>query len=232
MGDKGLELLEKYQDELIGRKLNSQNIDPDSDLSDSEILQQLEDEIENGNDGFIDNYRAKRLEQLSTDLKETRKNLREDPDTGMLVEIHDEGQLMRLSSTTPAIVIHFYQAHFRTCSLLNSKLEILASKNPGTKFVFISATKCPFLVTKLKIDVLPCVITYVKGVETGRLVGLQGLKYDERTGDLDISLLENYLYNTRALQKKAINIYSVSKDKMKTNISNDDDDEDDDDFFD
>lgn len=71
----------------------------------------------------------------------------------------------------------------------------------------------------------------MKGVETGRLVGLQGLKYDERTGDLDISLLENYLYNTRALQKKAINIYSVSKDKMKTNILNDDDDEDDDDFF-
>lgn len=150
MGDKGLELLEKYQDELIGRKLNSQNIDPDSDLSDSEILQQLEDEIENGNDGFIDNYRAKRLEQLSTDLKETRKNLREDPDTGMLVEIHDEGQLMRLSSTTPAIVIHFYQAHFRTCSLLNSKLEILASKKPRHEIRFHFRNKMSISCNKTK----------------------------------------------------------------------------------
>lgn len=51
----------------------------------------------------------------------------------------------------------------------------------------------PFLVTKLKIQVLPCVLTFVDGVSKDRIVGFEGLGYGEDTftaKDLEARLLK------------------------------------------
>ena len=50
----------------------------------------------------------------------------------------------------------------------------------------------PFLVTKLKIQVLPCVLAFVDGVSKDRIVGFEGLGYGEDTftaKDLEARLL-------------------------------------------
>ena len=50
----------------------------------------------------------------------------------------------------------------------------------------------PFLVTKLKVQVLPCVLAFVGGVSKDRIVGFEGLGYSEdifTTKDLEARLL-------------------------------------------
>jgi hypothetical protein len=51
----------------------------------------------------------------------------------------------------------------------------------------------PFLVTKLKIKILPCVIAFVEGISVDRVIGFDGLGHSEdnfTTGDLEQRLLK------------------------------------------
>jgi len=41
--------------------------------------------------------------------------------------------------------------------------------------VRINVENCPFLVTKLKVQVLPCVIAFIDGVGVDRIIGFEGL---------------------------------------------------------
>ena len=51
----------------------------------------------------------------------------------------------------------------------------------------------PFLVTKMNVRVLPCVIAFVDGVSVDRIIGFEGLGYSEgtfSTADLEARLLK------------------------------------------
>lgn len=70
--------------------------------------------------------------------------------------------------------------------------KILAPKHFDTRFLRINVEYAPFLVTKLKIQVLPCVLAFVDGVSTDRIIGFEGLGYSEdtfTTRDLETRLL-------------------------------------------
>jgi hypothetical protein len=52
----------------------------------------------------------------------------------------------------------------------------------------------PFLVTKLKVQVLPCVLAFIDGVSVDRVVGFEGLGYTQdtfTTQDLEARLLSS-----------------------------------------
>lgn len=56
----------------------------------------------------------------------------------------------------------------------------------------MNVENAPFLVTKLKVQVLPCVLAFVKGVGVDRIVGFEGLGYTQdtfTTKDLEARLL-------------------------------------------
>ena len=56
----------------------------------------------------------------------------------------------------------------------------------------MNVENAPFLVTKLKIQVLPCVLAFVNGVSVDRIVGFEGLGYTQdtfTTKDLESRLL-------------------------------------------
>ncbi len=56
----------------------------------------------------------------------------------------------------------------------------------------MNVENAPFLVTKLKIQVLPCVLAFINGVSADRIVGFEGLGYSEdsfTTRDLEARLL-------------------------------------------
>ena len=51
---------------------------------------------------------------------------------------------------------------------------------------------CPFLVTKLKVQVLPCVIAFIDGIGADRIIGFEGLGRtpdDFTTRDLEARLI-------------------------------------------
>jgi thioredoxin-like negative regulator of GroEL len=39
----------------------------------------------------------------------------------------------------------------------------------------INVDNCPFLVTRLKVQVLPCVIAFIDGIGADRIIGFEGL---------------------------------------------------------
>jgi hypothetical protein len=45
----------------------------------------------------------------------------------------------------------------------------------------MNVENAPFLVTKLKIQVLPCVLSFIGGVSVDRIVGFEGLGYTPDT---------------------------------------------------
>jgi len=65
---------------------------------------------------------------------------------------------------------------------------------------------CPFLVTKLKIQVLPCVIAFIDGVGVDRIIGFEGLGRSP----------ENF--TTRDLESRLIRAGVLSREKVVEEI--------------
>jgi len=58
----------------------------------------------------------------------------------------------------------------------------------------MNVENAPFLVVKLKVQVLPCVLAFVNGVSVDRIVGFEGLGYTPdtfTTKDLEARLLDS-----------------------------------------
>jgi thioredoxin-like negative regulator of GroEL len=58
----------------------------------------------------------------------------------------------------------------------------------------MNVENAPFLVTKLKVQVLPCVLAFIDGVSVDRIVGFEGLGYTQdtfTTKDLEARLLSS-----------------------------------------
>lgn len=88
-------------------------------------------------------------------------------------------------------IVHFYHPEFRRCGIMNAHLQTLAAKYFSTKFFKIQVEKAPFLVEKLKIKVLPCVVCFVDGVSVDRVIGFEEL------GDVDT-------FPTRNLERRLL----------------------------
>lgn len=98
----------------------------------------------------------------------------------------------------------------------------MAGKHLSTKFIRVSVEDAPFLVTRLKIQVLPVVLIYINGVESNRIVGFDKLNFDQ-SGDFQIESLESFLLDNGAIQRKATSYNRISK---GTKHQNDDDESD------
>ena len=107
----------------------------------------------------------------------------------------------------------------------------MAPKHFDTHFLRINVENAPFLVTKLKVRVLPCVICFVDGVGIDRVVGFEGLEGGDRftTTALEARLLQCGVL-TRAKMNESMNSgrgYSVPNERKLVNQIDDGDDDDD-----
>ena len=87
----------------------------------------------------------------------------------------------------PKCVIHFYHSKFKRCEIMDKHLAVSWNKSPAlasyltdlqklapkyfnTRFLRVFVENIPWLVEKLSIKVLPCVICFVDGVTKDRYV--------------------------------------------------------------
>jgi len=87
----------------------------------------------------------------------------------------DEHQVLTHTTTSKFSVVHFFHKDFNRCKIIDSHLEVLARKHFDTKFTSIDVEKAPFLVERLKVRVLPCVIAFVDGKSVDRIEGFAEL---------------------------------------------------------
>ncbi|KAI9718936.1 MAG: hypothetical protein M1812_003820 [Candelaria pacifica] len=133
----------------------------------------------------LSSFREQRLQQLHTELSRAKEMRNQE--YGIYSEIKDEKILMDIITTKTTTgsskegwaVVHFFKDGFERCGVMDGGLENLAPKHFDTRFLRINVENAPFLVTKLKIQVLPCVLAFVNGISVDRIVGFEGLGYSE-----------------------------------------------------
>lgn len=141
------------------------------------LLESLENDTEN--DPSLAHLRESRIQQLSSELKKS-KQLRSEG-FGSYDQVKDEKRLMETTTSTKYCVVHFYKPDFNRCRIMDGHLSALAPVHLSTRFLRIDVEHAPFLVTKLNVKVLPCVIAFVGGVSADRIVGFEGIGYSEDT---------------------------------------------------
>lgn len=88
-------------------------------------------------------------------------------------------------------MIHFFHPDFNRCAILDRHLSILAPKHYEARIIKINVENAPFLVEKLGVRVLPCLMCFVDGKSVGRVEGfeLMGNTDDFRTTMLEAVLV-------------------------------------------
>ncbi|KAF2841500.1 thioredoxin-like protein [Patellaria atrata CBS 101060] len=181
-------------DPKVAAIVDRTNLGADSDEDEDALISALEDDSE------LDAFRAQRLEQLHqeyTRAKDMRKS-----EHGSYTEIKDEKALMDITTSTKLCVVHFFKPDFNRCHIMDSHLENLAAKHFDTRFLRINVDNAPFLVVKLKVQVLPCVISFIDGVGVDRIIGFEGIG---RSADT---------FTTRELERRLLRSNVLVREKM------------------
>ncbi|KAI0327105.1 thioredoxin-like protein [Cubamyces sp. BRFM 1775] len=159
---------------------------------DEDIFAELEAEIENDSSAT---FREHGMEQLKREMELLQQ--KKSDGHGQYREVTDEKEVIRLSANKPRCVIHFFHHKFKRCEIMDKHLSRIAPKYFNTLFIRVFVENVPWLVERLGIKVLPCVITFVDGVSKDRIVGFEELG---NTDQFDTATLEWKLLNSGELR--------------------------------
>ena len=169
------------------------------------LFESLENDTEN--DTSLAHLREVRIQQLSSSLKRS-KELRSEG-YGSYDQVKHEKALIEITTTTKFCIVHFFKPDFNRCRIMDGHLSALAPAHLETRFLKINVEHAPFLVAKLNVRVLPCVIAFIDGMGIDRIVGFEGLGYSEDT--FKTRDLETRLVSAGALEKGEPGIGNVSR---------------------
>jgi hypothetical protein len=145
----------------------AEKIIDDESLAEESLLDELE------SDDIPSHIREARLEQfkrMTRDFHDMKGKSH-----GLYTDIVDEKVFLETTTTEDRCVIHFFHADFRRCAIVDSHLKKLAAKHFTTKFARISVDTAKFFTTKLKIQVLPAIVCFIKGIVVDRVIGFDEL---------------------------------------------------------
>lgn len=180
-------------------------------------LDELMDELED--DEFMASYREKRMQQIRDHLRLVERNVKQEG-YGSLLEVEDESTLMKRLTKADNAVVHFALDKFAKCQYMDRQLNELAQKYPTTSFLRIDVEKCPFLVSKLGIKVLPFVVCYKQGKEVLRVVGFS--KLGNNPDRFPLSALAALLRSKNVISDVAFGGDAGGDDSMSDSMSEDD----------
>ncbi|KAF9057674.1 GTPase inhibitor [Panaeolus papilionaceus] len=143
----------------------SRRRDSDDEDDDEALFAALEEEIENDPNLSIREQGLKLLKSEMGRVKELQDN-----EHGRYGEITDEKEVIRTTAREKRCVVHFYHSNFKRCEIMDKHLSKLAPKYFNTRFLRVFVENVPWLVEKLAIKILPCVICFVDGVTRDRYV--------------------------------------------------------------
>ncbi|RUS86140.1 hypothetical protein EGW08_006088 [Elysia chlorotica] len=195
----------------------------DQSLAEDELWAELEkEEIPS----HIREARLSALKQQSEQLHKLK-----DLNFGEYTLLPDEKSFLDLTTNTSVeyCVVHFFHSDFRRCAIVDSHLGKLCKKYFETKFAKLDVERSNFLVTRLKIQMLPAIFCFKKGVVVDRIVGFEELG---NVDDFPTILLERRLAKSGVIElsenedlsKKSIFGGSKSAVRQSQEDSSDDDD--------
>lgn len=157
-----------------------------SSVDDDALFASLENEDDSA-------YRSQRIEQLNADLASAKA---QQPSTATVYHTSENNLYPTLTTdqsvletTTQAhrCVLHFAHPDFTRCAVMDEHLRQLASRHYEVRFARVDVRDTPFVVEKLNIRVLPCVVGFKDGVGVERVLGFEGLGSGGKDGADQIS---------------------------------------------
>ncbi|KZM19298.1 uncharacterized protein EKO05_0002939 [Ascochyta rabiei] len=192
-----------------------------NDESDEDdLIAQLEDDSE------LDAFRAQRIQQLHDEFDKARRL--KASEHGTYSEIKDEKALMNITTSTKNCVVHFFKPDFNRCRIMDTHLESLAPSHYEARILKINVDNCPFLVTRLGVQVLPCVIAFIDGIGADRIVGFEGL--GRSPDNFTVRDLEARLIRAGVFARTKVTKEDEEERKQRSKIAVKYDDENDDDW--
>ncbi|KAI9371112.1 thioredoxin-like protein [Aspergillus egyptiacus] len=145
----------------------------DRDLSDDDALfKELEEEDDTS-------YRAHRIEQLNAEFASGNAGGRQQTTTiveeSLYPTLKSDQTLLDFTTQPYSCVIHFAHTDFARCATMDEHIRALSARHQDVRFARVDVRDAPFVVEKLKIRVLPCVIGFKDGIGVERVVGFEGL---------------------------------------------------------
>lgn len=148
--------------------------DPDSD----DLLAELEQEDDSA-------YRAARLQQLSTEINSRKANgnglAPSHATDNSYITIRSDSEFLELTTQAPTAMVHLFHADFTRCRVMDLAMQELARRHGdsvgigATRFARLDVSEAEFVVKKLKVRVLPCVLGFKEGIVVERVTGFEGL---------------------------------------------------------
>lgn len=155
-------------------------------------------ELEAEDDGA---FRAARAQQLASELSKLRPNNAAPHIVAeAYITLRSDDEVLRFTTNTEKCLLHFLHPEFARCAVMDSHLQKLAERhsqyNDGRlKVGRVDVKDAGFVVEKLGVRVLPCVIGFVDGVAKGRIVGFEGVASGGNERGMDV---------TKAIEQMAI----------------------------
>lgn len=154
---------------------HSKNQNPD-DIDEDALFDALENEDDSA-------YRAQRLEQLHGELASAKEAHARNAATTATTSAADafyptlpnDQAVLDLTTNNERCIVHFSHPDFARCAIMDEHLRTLASRHYEVRFARVDVRDCPFLVEKLNVRVLPCVICFIDGIGKDRVIGFEGL---------------------------------------------------------
>ncbi|KAI1932406.1 hypothetical protein LOZ58_000805 [Ophidiomyces ophidiicola] len=158
-------------------------------------------------------YNTQRIAQLKAELSSAKAS-QSNPSSGGVTTLLNNSPLPTLSNDQAVLdfttqlahcIIHFFHPDFARCGVMDRHLTLLSDAHSSTgaaRFARVDVRNVPFIVEKLKIRVLPCVIGFIDGEVTERVVGFEGLGpggLDGLGDDFETGVLEERLVRKRVL---------------------------------
>ncbi|KAJ5095131.1 hypothetical protein N7532_007422 [Penicillium argentinense] len=143
--------------------------------SDDELFASLE------NEEADTSYRDHRIQQLNAEFassktnRSTKTNNTNSTSTTTYPSLSGDQSVLDFTTRSTRCIVHFAHSDFARCDVMDARLSELATRHFEVSFARVDVQSTPFLVEKLGIRVLPCVIGFKDGVGMARVVGFEGL---------------------------------------------------------
>lgn len=130
----------------------------------------------------------------------------------LYLQLRSDDETLQFTTEHPRAVVHFRHKDFARCSIMDEHLDRIAHRHSSSEasgeeiaFARVDVTNTPFVVEKLGIRVLPCVIAFAQGIVKGKVVGFEGICWGGREKDVRVSkALEERLYDWGLIKHKML----------------------------
>lgn len=126
--------------------------------------------------------------------------------------LRTDDETLRFTTEHEKAIVHFRHRDFARCSIMDDHLDKIARRHGSSEasgediaFAKVDVSDVPFVVEKLGVRVLPCVIGFAQGIVKGRITGFEGICWDGKEQDSRVTkALEDVVFSWGLIRQRLL----------------------------